>query len=234
MAVYALPMGVLTGVLLTLGRLSADSEITAMRAAGISVTRIARPVFILGAVCTALAFYVNFESMPWARQQYYRELALAIRANPLRIIVPKTFIRDFAGCVLYVGEKEGSVLRDIWIWELDSQSQVKRLVRAESGSLFFDETNNSLIPTLVHAKAEERDIDAPEDFTKSPKVASVDKVEEIRISLERYFGRTIERKKPDYWFYSELRAKQAELDATPAPTREKAKETARERMKLSL
>ena len=45
---YALPMGVLTGVLLTLGRLSADSEITAMRAAGLSVTRIARPVVLLG------------------------------------------------------------------------------------------------------------------------------------------------------------------------------------------
>src|SRR5690606_5579994 len=45
---YALPMGMLTGVLLTLGRLSADSEITAMRAAGLSVWRIARPVVLLG------------------------------------------------------------------------------------------------------------------------------------------------------------------------------------------
>ena len=45
-ASYALPMGILTGVLLTLGRLSADSEVTAMRAAGISLTRLARPVLI--------------------------------------------------------------------------------------------------------------------------------------------------------------------------------------------
>ena len=44
---YALPMGMLTGVLLTLGRLSADSEITALRAAGIGLTRIARPVLVL-------------------------------------------------------------------------------------------------------------------------------------------------------------------------------------------
>ena len=104
---FALPMGILTGVLLTLGRLSADSEITAMRASGLSVARIARPVLVLGAVCAAAAAYVNFESMPWARVQYHREFAAAVRANPLRIIVPKTFIRDFAGCVLYVREKEG-------------------------------------------------------------------------------------------------------------------------------
>ena len=44
---FALPAGILTGVLLTLGRLSADSEVTAMRAAGIGLGRAARPVFIL-------------------------------------------------------------------------------------------------------------------------------------------------------------------------------------------
>ena len=230
---YALPMGILTGVLLTLGRLSADSEITAMRAAGISVARIARPVFILGAVGTALAVYVNFVSMPWARQQYYREFASAVRANPLRIIVPKTFIRDFAGCVLYVGEKEGPVLRDIWLWELDSQARVRRLVRAESGRLDYDETSNSLIPTLVHAKAEERDLDNPEDFSKSPKAPSVERAEEVRISLSQYFGKTLERKKDDFLLHGELREKQARLAGQVVPP-EKAKEHARARMNLAL
>lgn len=231
---YALPMGVLTGVLLTLGRLSADSEITAMRAAGISVARIARPVFILGIACTAIAYYVNFESMPWARTQYYREFAAAVRSNPLRIIVPKTFIRDFSGVVLYVGEKDGPELRDIWIWELDSQSRVKRVVRAESGRLDYDEATNSLIPTLVRAKAEERDLENPEDFGKSPKAPSVDQVEEIRISLDRYFGRSLERRKDDWLPYAQLRAKQERLAAEPTPTPEKEMENARARMKLSL
>ena len=230
---YALPMGILTGVLLTLGRLSADSEITAMRASGLSLVRIARPVFLLGAACSALAFYVNFESMPWARQQYYRELATAIRSNPLRIIVPKTFIRDFAGCVLYIGEKEGPVLRDIWLWELDDESRVRRLVRAAAGRLDYDEATNSLASTLFQTKIAERDGDDPEDFSKSPKIPLISKTEEVRISLDRYFGQALERKKPDYLFYSQLRARQAELEA-PAPTREKATENARERMKLSL
>ena len=89
---YALPLGMLTGVLLTLGRLSSDSEITAMRAAGISVPRIARPALILGILGTALALRINFESMPWARVQYHRELASAVRANPLSYIRQKTFI----------------------------------------------------------------------------------------------------------------------------------------------
>ena len=230
---YALPMGILTGVLLTLGRLSADSEITAMRAAGISVGRLSRPVFVLG-VCSAIAaLYVNLESMPWARVQYYREFAAAVRSDPLRIIEAKRFIRDFSGCVIYVGEKEGSVLRDIWIWELDEQLRVRRLVSAESGRLEFDEATNTLIPMLIRAKAEERDPDNPEDFSKSPKLPSVDQVEEVRISLDRYFGRNLERMKQDWLSFDQLRAEQSRL-AAETPPADKRLEHDRARMKLAL
>lgn len=230
---YALPMGVLTGVLLTLGRLSADSEITAMRASGVSLSRIARPIFFLGAVCATLAFYVNFESMPWARVQYHREFAAAIRANPLRIIEAKKFIRDFAGSVLYVREKEGPLLRDIWLWELDDRSRVRRLLRAESGRLDYDEASNSLIPTLQRVTIEERDADNPEDFGKSPKVPSIDQTAEIRIQLDRYFGKNLERMKDDWLTYDGLRAKQARLAAVQPPP-EQVKTHARDRMKLAI
>lgn len=230
---YALPMGILTGVLLTLGRLSADSEITAMRAAGISVGRLSRPVFVLGACCAVAALYVNFESMPRARVQYYREFAAAVRSNPLRIIEAKRFIRDFSGCVIYVGEKEGAALRDIWIWELDDQLRVRRLVRAESGRLDFDEATNTLIPTLIRAQAEERDPGNPEDFSKSPKAPSVDQIQEVRISLDRYFGRNLERMKQDWLTHDQLRAEQARLAARSPPPEERA-EHARAKMKLSL
>jgi hypothetical protein len=69
---FALPMGMLTGILLTLGRLSADHEITAMRAAGLSLARIARPVLVLAALGTALAIHINLESAPWARAEFHR------------------------------------------------------------------------------------------------------------------------------------------------------------------
>jgi lipopolysaccharide export system permease protein len=226
-------MGILTGVLLTLGRLSADSEITAMRAAGISVGRLARPVFVLGLVCAAAAFYINFEAMPLARVQYYREFAAAVRANPLRIIEAKRFIRDFSGRVVYVGEKEGPVLRDIWIWELDEQSRVRRLIRAESGRLDFEESTNTLIPTLVRAKVEERDPENPEDFSKSPKAASVDEVQEVRISLDQYFGRNLERMKPDWLTYNQLRREQARVAAQQPPPEQRS-EHERSKMKLSI
>ncbi len=235
MAIYALPMGLLTGVLLTLGRLSADSEITAMRAAGISLARIARPVLAIGALGGLAAIYINFESMPHARVSYEREFAEALRANPMSFIVPKTFIRSFKGSVIYVGDKQGSVLKDIWLWELDGEQRVVRLIRAESGRLDYDETSNSLIPTLVNAKTEERNAADPEDFSKSPKAPSAEKVEEVHLSLDKYFGHEGVHVKREWLTYDELQAAREKLAAAPVPTEaEKAKTAREEQTKLAI
>jgi lipopolysaccharide export system permease protein len=232
--IYALPAGILTGVLLTLGRLSADSEITAMRAAGIGVVRVARPIFLLAALGTAAALYANFESMPWSRVQYHRDLADAMRANPLSFIVPKTFIRDFKGVVVYVGDRESDgTLRDIWLWELDGQSRVKRLVRAESGRVEYNKATNNLIPVLNNAKAEERDAANPEDFGKSPKAPSANTAPETNLSLERYLAQNIFHVKPEWLRYGQLQARRAELEAKkPEPGKEK--EAAAEIMKVAM
>ena len=64
---YALPFGVLTGVLLVLGRMSAEHEITAIRAAGLGLGWVARPILILAALGVALGLVINFQFMPWAR-----------------------------------------------------------------------------------------------------------------------------------------------------------------------
>ena len=234
-AQFALPMGILTGVLLTLGRLSADSEIVAMRSAGLSLARIARPIFILGALGGLLCLFTNFYAFPMAKVKYERELAAALRRNPLSFIVPKTFIRDFKGCVIYVREKEGPLLRDIWLWELDAQSRVRRFVHAASGRLDFDEATNSLVPTLNLVKAEERDAENPEDFTKSPKAPSVEKTEEVRLSLDGYFGHKTGKVKPEWLTYDQLQDERARLAALPPElTPEKIRAAAVTRMKLEL
>ena len=230
---YALPMGMLTGVLLTLGRLSADSEITAMRAAGISVGRIARPVIILGVLGMATGLYSNFEAMPRARLQYQKELADAVRVNPLRFIMPRTFIRDFPGFVIYVGDKQGPVLSNFWLWELDDQQRVERLVRAESGRFDYDEENNALLLTLLKAQVEARDRINPEDFSTPPLVGTFDKTEQVRLPLDNLFGRSSVRQKLKWMTYDQLQQESARL-AVMEVAPENAREHAREQMKVKL
>lgn len=230
---FALPMGLLTGVLLTLGRLSADSEITAMRAAGLGIARLARPVLVLAALGAALGLWFNFDAMPRARVEYHRALADAVRANPLALLVPRTFIRDFPGAVIYVGDKQGAVLRDVWLWELDAEHRVRRLVRAESGRIDYDEEKNELVPVLFRAKTEERPAKNPEDFSESPLAPSAERFAEVRLPLDRFFGHGGVRVRPDWLTYAQLRAERARLAAlTPPPGQET--QFARDRLKLAL
>ena len=233
---YALPMGMLTGVLLTLGRLSADSEITAMRAAGVSTLRIARPVLVLATLGAIVALYFNFESMPKTRVEYYRAFTTAVRSNPLSIIVPKTFIRDFPGHVVYVGEKEGGELRDFWLWELDKERRVTRVVRAQSGTFDYDEPSHSLVLTLAQAQVESRSLKNPEDFSDAQLVGNFERSEPIRLPLDNFFGRASgARMKQEWLSYDKLREARTNLANTPVPADEPgATKLGLDRMKLEL
>ena len=164
---YALPMGMLTGILLVLGRMSSDREVTALRASGLSVAWLSAPILFCALIGVALNLVINFQFMPRAKVAYEAELAEAVRQNPLSFIVPRTFIRDFPGLVIYAGDKKGSQLRDFWLWELDAQNRVKRFARADTGRLDFDEKKNTLVLTLEHAQAEVRDEKDPENFTQA-------------------------------------------------------------------
>ncbi len=214
-AAYALPMGILTGVLLVLGRMSAQHEITAMRAAGLSLFYVARPILLLGLLAAALAAAVNYEYMPRARAVYKETLAKAVQRNPLSFIVPKTFIRDFPGVVLYVGEKKGNELRDVWMWELDRESRVKRSGRAASGVVEYREDDGLLVLRLRRVNIEARKSDRPEDF--SVPVAPLFAEEfPIELHMETLFGRRSVQKKLAWMTLSELHAEEARLAAAAA------------------
>ena len=230
---YALPMGLLTGVLLTLGRLSADHEITARRAAGLSLPRLTVPVLFLAVIGSGVGLYFNFDSMPRARVEYHRELADAVRANSLSFIEEKTFIRTFPGYVVYVNEKAGAELKDFWLWELDDQKRVTRLVRAASGHLEYDDAENTLILTLTHAQVETRNDKNPESFADTSPIVSFEKSEPVRLSLNRFFKPGSVRVKPDWMTFSQLRTERVRLAARVAPPGQ-AKDYAREAMKLEL
>ncbi len=171
---YALPMGMLTGILLVLGRMSSDREITALRSSGMSVAWLSAPILCFALMGVTLAGFVNFQFMPTARLAYQRELAGAVQHNPLSFIVPKTFIRDFPGMIIYVGEKQADLLKDIWIWELDKQKRVVNSGRAATGWVRYDESKSKLVLSLDYLQAEVHDRKDPEDPAKIRSGGSTD------------------------------------------------------------
>ena len=108
--VYALPVGLLTGILLTMGRLSAQSEITALRSSGVGIFRLSSSVIVFSILGALASLTVNFYYGPRAMASFRQEKEAIIQKNPLSFIQEKTFVRGFSGLVIYVGEKDGDQL----------------------------------------------------------------------------------------------------------------------------
>ena len=200
---YALPVGMLTGILLVLGRMSSDREITALRSSGLSVAWISAPIIFLALLGVAATLLINFEFMPRAKVAYETEFAQAVRQNPLGFITPKTFVHDFPGIVIYAGDKKGAVLKDFWLWELDGQNRVKRSARADSGRIDFDEKNNKLVLTLQHVQAEVRDDKDPENFSAVHGAAAMDQAT-FDLPLQKLAGTGAIRVKQKWLTFSQL------------------------------
>jgi lipopolysaccharide export system permease protein len=206
----------LTGILLVLGRMSSDREITAMRASGLSVAWLSAPILFLAMLGVAAALLINFHFMPVARLAYQREFADAVRQNPLSFIVPRTFIRDFPGVVLYVGEKQENRLRDFWLWELDNQNRVRRFARADAGRLDYDEAGNKLVLTLEQAQAEVRDDKDPENFARAHGSAAWEHAT-FDLPLDRLTGDRSVQRKLKWYTFPQLMAEWTRL-RNPDPT----------------
>jgi lipopolysaccharide export system permease protein len=218
-AVYALPIGLLTAVLLVLGRLSSQQEITAMRAAGLSLGYIARPIWLIAGAAVLLSLALNFYVMPMARTAQKTVLNAAIEQSPLKLIVPKTFVRELDGFVVYASSRDGAELRDFWLWRLDKQKRVLDVARAKSATVAFREADNHLILTMRDLSVEARGRERPEDFSKPLPIADSASWT-VEMTFDGLFKKMNATPKTGWLTLNQLLARRAELrakgaDATP-------------------
>jgi lipopolysaccharide export system permease protein len=218
----ALPVGMLLGVLLVLGRLSADNEILAMRSAGLSLLQIVWPLLVFAGFAVGFGLVANFYLMPRARVAYHAELDTAVRNSALNFIKPRTFVRDFPKIVFYCNERNGDVLKDFWIWHLDDKSRVIQFGHAAEARLAVDVEKMELTPILYNAEVENRERDDPENFSKPPQLPSFGVFTKV-LPLDTLLGKSNRSRKPDWMTLTELRAESQRLAASGAPASEQIK-----------
>jgi lipopolysaccharide export system permease protein len=83
--VYTFPMAMLTGSLLAVGRLSGDSEVTALRTAGISLYRITWPIMFFALVLSLITFTVSELVAPYTNNQFdlYKQRIIEEKAGTM-------------------------------------------------------------------------------------------------------------------------------------------------------
>lgn len=111
---FALPLGVLVGILIGLSRMSADSEITAMRAAGISSVTVARPVLLFSFIAFVITAAASLWLTPLSLHLESKVARNFAAAQLTGAIESRIFDEDFPNTVLYVGDVKTEANQIIW------------------------------------------------------------------------------------------------------------------------
>lgn len=137
--VFALPMGMLTATLLVFGRFSADQELTAVRASGISLISLITPVLLLSLVFSALCAYVNMEIAPQCRGAYKVLLRDVAKANPAGLLRENQYNPFPDGWTIYVRKIKGNDLQGVKIYQASEDGNSLEWINARAGKLFIEE-----------------------------------------------------------------------------------------------
>ncbi len=151
--VYALPMGFITATLLVFGRFSADHELTAARAGGVSLLALSSPVVLLSLLCCCLSAWFNMDLGPRSRVEFLKLKSNLLGSLTAAQIPEGRFIRDFPGYVFFAEKNRAGEMENVMIYKLENGTNVSGQIMAPQGKLEINHAANQLLIYLTDARA---------------------------------------------------------------------------------
>lgn len=134
--IFSIPAATIIGVIIGLARMGGDSELNAVRSAGIGDGKLLAVPLLFGLVLSLLLLYINFVVTPLAARQIRQIVSQAGLAKLESPVEPRTFYAEMPGKVLFVrdGDKKGGRWERVFIhWHTPDDSV--RLVTARAGRI---------------------------------------------------------------------------------------------------
>lgn len=133
------PMSLLFAVLLTYGRLSADSEIVALKSSGLSMKALIVPALLLGTIVAILSGRTTFDLAPWGNRQFEVLYTRFANTKAAAAIKPGTFSEGFFDMVVYARDVDSDkgILKGVFIYD-EKQSDSPLTIIAKSGQIIPD------------------------------------------------------------------------------------------------
>ncbi|MDL2222577.1 LptF/LptG family permease [Bacteroidales bacterium OttesenSCG-928-M11] len=151
----ALPLSVLLASLMTFGNLGEHLELLAMKASGISLIRIMKPLIFVMIILMGVSFVFQNNILPSAQVKMTTILYSLRQKSPELNIPEGSFYKEIKGYNVYVRKKDKKtgMLRDMMIYDYSDGFENAMVIVADSGRLDVSEDKQSLVLTLYSGEA---------------------------------------------------------------------------------
>lgn len=196
---FTVPWAVMVAVMLVFGRMSADNEITAMRACGVSILQIVSPIMIITVLLTALCLYLQVEVGPPLLGRSRELMGEAAINQPLAIFEPGKPI-SYENTIIYIEDKEGeNGILGVQLYTLADRSTVAQDISAVRGKVLVDQEQKILTIRLFDCLVTDK---------KADKTNTIDRFYSNELEFRFYYGKQSNarrlRIRPKYMKLSDL------------------------------
>ena len=174
-AVFTLPISLLVGTLVGLGRLSGDSEIVALVASGMSRLRIFRPIVVMALIVAAFMTYITFTVLPLSVHNLNdiksnQSVGFQLANTQIK---PRIFEESIPKKVIYIEDidRVNNLWKNIFIVDTSDEQNGMKIFTAQRGSLRQGAHSTQTMPELflqqgsIHQTSVPRLTDSPEQIT---------------------------------------------------------------------
>jgi len=149
--IFTIPMAFLLATLLSFGRLSGDSEITAFKASGMSLYQLFLPISILSVSAYLLTTFLVFYGLPWGNRGFMATLYLIAQSKADFEIKERVFNDVFDGLVVYVDKVpiQGKKMEGVLIFDERDKEKVNTIF-AKEGFLVSDPKSREVVLRLLN------------------------------------------------------------------------------------
>ncbi len=193
MVPLALPLSILLASLMTFGNLGERLELLAIKAAGVSLLHVMRPLIALVSLIAVLAFFFQNDVLPHAQVKMWT-LMYSMRQKSPELDIPEgVFYDQISGYNLYVKKKdrETGLMHNLMIYDMSQGFDNAMIVLADSGRLKTTTDKKHLILTLYNGESFENLKAAPRgnSYTNIPYRRETFSFKELLIEFDANFNR---------------------------------------------
>jgi len=154
----SIPMSVLVASLMAFGRLSADNEVTALKAGGISFFQMVSPVLVAGILLGSGHLFFMDVILPEANYRARSLMNDIHRARPTLLFTQNIFMKDIPGYSILIDRvnPRNNEIHSITIYETENL-RYPRLMTAKSGEFHVNETGSRLDLMLFDGELLQKD-----------------------------------------------------------------------------